>query len=204
MPVDRLTVPEALERLTSAARNGNRAKRRLAQKLATMTPTQLRKVNPETFARLGPDGLKIFAAASRSLRGVAPSAQPVQAGKTEPNSNMLRRKWHFAHPVLKCLVAMAVSGVIGVAAAQLSRPLLNLITAPGREMINDWPVCERIDRSATGCIYRTSSNKLTIDKIVAMTGLSPEIVIAWNGHLDFRFTLPPGALVVVPRHTNNP
>lgn len=70
MPNNPLTIDDALERLTVAARNGNRAKRRLAAKLAAMTPAQLRKVKPEAFARLGPAGLQLFAVASRTMRTV--------------------------------------------------------------------------------------------------------------------------------------
>jgi hypothetical protein len=107
MPNNPLTVDEALDRLTVAARNGNRAKRRLAAKLAGMTPTQLLKVKPEAFARLGPTGLQLFAVASRTMRTVEPAptkpAWPVKqagplafhapAGEVPPCHDGLRRGW---------------------------------------------------------------------------------------------------------------
>lgn len=80
---DHLTITEALLRLTAAARNGNRAKRRLARKLASLTPDQLRRINPEVFVRLGPQGLLLFAAMSKSVRNVASTPAPAKIKETQ-------------------------------------------------------------------------------------------------------------------------
>jgi hypothetical protein len=205
MPVEHLTVEQALERLADAAKSGNRAKRRLANKLARMTAAQLRRVNPAVFARLGPAGLKVFAAASVSLRNLAPALPNFLPAKTEPLLDRLKRKWHFMHPLLKCLVVATVCAVVGVAAAYFSASVLKLIIGQQTEMIADgWPLCEKLDRDHDGCVYRTSSGTLTIDRIHVQTGLSPEDLVTSNPHLDWRFALPRGALIVVPRNISHP
>lgn len=204
MPVEPLTVEQALDRLADAAKNGNRAKRRLAKTLAGMTAAQLRNVNPAVFARLGPAGLKVFAAASADLRNLAPAAPNSQVVKTEPLRGRLKRKWHFMHPLLKCLAVTAVCAAVGVTASYFSASMLKLITGHKTEMIAEgWPLCEKLDRDHDGCVYRTASATLTIDRILAQTGLSLEDLVTSNPHLDFRFALPRGALIVVLR-TSHP
>jgi hypothetical protein len=200
MANEHLTVEQAFDRLADAAKNGNRAKRRLAKKLAGMTAAQLRNVNPAVFARLGPEGLKVFAAASVSLRNLAlvvPNSQPT---KTESLLDRLKRRGRFMHPLLKCLVVAAVYAAVGATAAYFSDPILKLITGHKTEMIAEgWPLCETLDRNHDGCVYRTMSETLTIDRILEQTGLSPADLMTSNPHLDFRFTVPRGALIVVPR-----
>lgn len=71
-------------------------------------------------------------------------------------------------------------------------------------MIGGWPVCRRLDPTADRCIYRTMSDTLTIDRIVAMTGISGSAVVAWNRHLDLRYPLPRGSLVVIPPRRHDP
>lgn len=195
---DHLTVTEALLRLTAAARNGNRAKRRLARKLASLTPGQLRRINPEVFARLGPEGLLLFATMSRNVRDVAATPAPTKIKETRSALESFRRAWHFAHPLLKCLAVTALCGAIGVIAEHLSHPLLETIGGRRTEVIARWPVCARLDSAERNCVYRASSGQLTIDRVVALTGLTPDVVVAANPHLDFRFALPPGSLVVIP------
>lgn len=195
---DHLTVTEALLRLTTAARNGNRAKRRLARKLASLTPDQLRRINPEVFARLGPQGLLLFAALSKSIRDVASTSAPAKSKETGTALEKFRRGWHFAHPLLKCLAVAALCGVIGVITEHLSHPLLETIGGHGTGVVARWPVCARLDFVQRDCVYRASSGQLTIDRVVALTGLMPDAVVAANPHLDFRFALPPGSLIVVP------
>lgn len=198
MLLDNQHLNAALTRLVSAARSGNRAKRRLARKLATMSPQQLQHVDPGTFARLGPEGLKLFAAASRTFRSVAAAPQPIKARRTESAYNELRRRWHFAHPLIKCLMIAMLIGFCGAAAAGLVEAITTAIDHRPKETINGWPTCVRLDHASDGCIYRASSNRLTLAQIEAMTGLSSEIVIAWNTHLDFRFGLSPGTLILIP------
>lgn len=194
---DHLTTAEALQRLVATARNGNRAKRRLIRKLAGMTPAQLRRVNPAVFARLGPDGLPLLASLSASIRNVAATTAPTSAGSTETILAKIRRRWHFTHPLLKCLMVTALCGSLGVIASRLSNPLID---AMGFHKVDNegWPVCKRLDLDERGCIYRASSDTLTIARIVALTGLSPDEVSAANPHLDVRFVLPRGSLIVIP------
>lgn len=195
---DHLTIAEALLRLTTAARNGNRAKRRLARKLASLTPDQLRRVNPEVFARLGPQGLLLFAATSKNIRDVASMPAPAKIKERRAALESFRRSWHFAHPLLKCLAVTALCGVIGVIAERLSNPLLETIGGRRTEFVARWPVCARLEFAKRDCVYRASSDQLTIDRVVALTGLTTDVVAAANPHLDFRFALPPGSLVVIP------
>jgi hypothetical protein len=201
MPVEHLTVEQALERLADAAKSGNRAKRRLANKLAGMTAAQLRNVNPAVFARLGPAGLKVFAAASISLRNLAPAVPNSRPAKAEPLLDRFKREWHFMHPLLKCLAAATVCAAVGVTASYFSASALNLITRHKTEMISEgWPLCEKLDRDHDGCVYRTLSGTLTIDRILEQTGLSTTDLVTSNPHLDFRFAIPRGALIVVPKN----
>jgi hypothetical protein len=202
MPNSALTIDEALDRLTVAARNGNRAKRRLAAKLAAMTPVQLRKVKPEAFARLGPAGLQLFAIASRTMRTVelAPTktARLAKPEKLDGPRVRARRWWHFAHPLAKCLVVMTVCGVLGGAAARLGQAAVDHFVSRQAEMISGWPVCGQLDPAADRCVYRTMSDTLTIDRIVAMTGIPDDVLVASNRHLDLRHSLSRGSLVVIP------
>jgi hypothetical protein len=205
MANEHLTVEQALDRLADAAKSGNRAKRRLAKKLAGMTAAQLRNVNPAVFARLGPAGLKVFAAASVSLRNLAPAVPNSRRAKTEPLLDRLKRRSHFMHPLMKCLAAAAVCAAVGAPAAYFSDPVLKLITGHKTEMIAEgWPLCEKLDRDHDGCVYRTLSGTLTIDRILEQTGLSPADLVTSNPHLDFRFTVPRGALILVPRNMSHP
>ena len=199
MSPDRAALDEALERLNSAARGGNRAKRRLATKLASMTPAQLRRVPPDTFVRLGPDGLRDFAekSQSRNLRGAATESPPPP--KPELLFPRLRRKWHFAHPALKCAVAVALSGTVGIGANFLSERAIDFYHLQNAEKIAGWPKCKRLDRGDWDCVYQTSSDEMTLNRIVSLTHLSPATLAAWNSHLDFRYALPPNSLVVIPR-----
>jgi hypothetical protein len=205
MPNNPLTVDEALDRLTVAAHNGNRAKRRLAAKLAGMTPTQLLKVKPEAFARLGPAGLQLFAVASRTMHtvGSAPT-KPARPVKQDGPVVRVRRWWHFAHPLAKCLLVMTVCGVVGGAAAYLSETAVDYFESRQAEVIGGWPVCQRLDPTADRCVYRTMSDTLTIDRIVVMTGLPHGVIAAWNHHIDFRYFLARGTLVVIPPRQHNP
>jgi hypothetical protein len=189
---DHLTTAEALQRLIAAARNGNRAKRRLIRKLAGMTPVQLSRINPEVFARLGPQGLSLFASLNKSIRNVAPVAAPAPTKRAETIFERSKRRWHFAHPLLKCLTLTALCGVMGMTASRLSNPLLEVVAGRQTEVIAGWPVCERLDLDERGCVYRASSDQLTIDRVVALTGLMPDVVVAANPHLDFRAVLPRG------------
>ncbi|MDI2076150.1 hypothetical protein [Bradyrhizobium sp. Mp27] len=184
--------------MTTAARNGNRAKRRLARKLASLTPDQLRRINPEVFARLGPQGLLLFAALSKNIRDVASTPAPAKVKQTRSGLENVKRSWHFAHPLLKCLAVTALCGVIGVITEHLSHPLLETIGGRRTEVVARWPVCARLDFVERDRVYRASSGQLTIDRVVALTGLTPDVVVAANPHLDFRLALPPGSLVVIP------
>ncbi len=199
MPNNPLTINEALDRLTVAARNGNRAKRRLAANLAGMTPAQLLKVKPEAFARLGPAGLQLFAVATRTMRTVeaAPTKTAWPVKQDGPLVRM-RRWWHFAQPLTKCLLVMTVCGVVGGAAAYLGETAVDYFQSRQTEVIGGWPVCQRLDPTADRCVYRTMSDTLTIDRIVAMTGISGDAVVASNRHLDLRYSLPRGSFVVIP------
>ena len=98
MPLDNQDLDHLLARLASAARSGNRAKRRLARKLATMSPQQLQHVDPDIFARLGPQGLKLFAAASRNFKSVAAAPQPIKVRGSESSQN---RPVSYTHLLLK-------------------------------------------------------------------------------------------------------
>lgn len=205
MPNNPITVDEALDRLAAAASNGNRAKRRLAAELATMTPEQLRKVKPEAFARLGLAGLQLFAVASKSMRTVEP--RPTKTARPAKQDGPLvraRRWWHFAHPLTKCLLVMTVCGGVGGAAAHLGGTAVDYFESHQTEVIGGWPVCRRLDPAADRCVYRALSNTLTIDRIVGMTGIPGDVIVAWNRHLDFRYALPRGSLVVIPPRRHNP
>jgi hypothetical protein len=196
--VDHLTVTEAFQRLAAAAHNGNRARRRLARKLASLPPDQLRRVNPEVFVRLGPQGLLLFALLSKSIRNVVPPPAAATTPKTVSIFEKFTRTWHFAHPLLKCLAVAVLCGGGGLAASRLSHPLHDLIGGHRAEVIAGWPVCERLDLDERGCIYRASSDQLTLGRVATLSGLSPDVVTAANPHLDFRSALPRGALLLIP------
>ncbi|MCP3396907.1 hypothetical protein [Bradyrhizobium sp. CCGB20] len=83
-------------------------------------------------------------------------------------------------------------------ASRLSHPLREVIVGHRAEMIAGWPVCERLAPDERGCVYRASSNQLTLERVAALSGLSPDIVIAANPQLDFRFALPRGSLLLIP------
>ena len=144
MPSNPLTIDEVLDRLTIAARNGNRAKRRLAATLAGMTSAQLLKVKPEAFARLGPAGLQLFAVASRTMRTVetAPTKSAWPAKQNRPLVRM-RRWWHFAQPLKKSLIVMTVCGVLGGAAAYLGETAVDYFESRQTEMIGGCPASRR-------------------------------------------------------------
>jgi len=159
MPLDNQDLDHLLARLASAARSGNRAKRRLARKLATMSPQQLQHVDPDIFARLGPQGLKLFAAASRNFKSVAAAPQPIKVRGSESSQNRLRRRWHFAHPLIKCLVIAILIGLCGVAAAGIVNATKAAIDhRTTKQAANGWPTCVRRDHTSDGCIYRASSS----------------------------------------------
>lgn len=197
MSAERSSLEAVLARLADAARSGNRAKRQLARKLASMSPAQLQTVSPEAFVRLGPEGLKMFASAAADMSDVAPPDLPIR--KSASRLELIASRWHFANPLFKCLAVTVVCGALGVSAASLSRPILNLVAYSAPKEIQGWPICTRLDRGDRGCVYQARSHTLTLDRIATMTRLSPESLVEWNRHIDFRFRVPRGAWVVIPR-----
>lgn len=198
MPHENSNLAEALARLARAAQNGNRAKRRLARKLATMSPEQLRGVNPDVFARLGPSGLTLFAAASRNFKTLASAPQNTRPVNKGTFANWLRRKWHFCNPLIKCVVVATLIGFCGIASRLAFDDAAVGFSGGSRETIDGWPICSRLDMAADGCVYRVSSDRLTLSIIVVDTGISEVNLLAWNKHVDFRFAIPAGSLITIP------
>ncbi|ODT79418.1 MAG: hypothetical protein ABS76_19705 [Pelagibacterium sp. SCN 64-44] len=184
----------ALEHLVKAARNGRRAKARLATALAKLPPEQLRKISPKYFAALGPNGMKLFAGARDSTdSGLLPATKPAVKVKKPP---FVRRL--LALPWVKGVSVALLCILAGVVIEQTGSYAIDAgILEPARTY-QGWPVCRRLDLAGNGCVYWTSSDRFTIEQIVAVTGLVPGTLIEANPHIDFHNQLPKGTMLVVP------
>jgi hypothetical protein len=188
------SLDDALEHLTKAATNGRRVKARLAATLAKLPPEQLRKISPKYFAALGPNGMQLFAQArGHADDGLRPAAPPAgKPGKAPLIRRMLVLPWVKG-------VAVAMTCILGGVATERSVGLVFDAGALETSRIyQGWPVCLRLDLTGRGCVYWTTSDQLTIEQIVAVTGLGPETLIEANPHIDFHYRLPKGTMLVVP------
>jgi hypothetical protein len=198
MPNRYPTHDDILARLARAAQNGNRAKRRLAKKLATMSPDQLRRVSPDTFARLGPRGVALFAAASSDFKTIAVVPQAAPTRKKDTLSRRISRRWHFAHPLIKSVMVAALAGFSGIGCEVAFDFLAKQFDARTSGVIAGWPICPRLDFKANACVYRATSNHLDLLSIEKQTGIAQEILVAWNKHINFGLAVPVGALIAIP------
>lgn len=188
------SLDDALEHLTKAATNGRRAKVRLATALAKLPPEQLRKISPKYFAALGPNGMKLFAGARDSTdSGLLPVTKPAVKVKKPP---FIRRL--LSRPWVKGMSVASLCILAGVVIEQTGSYAIDVgILEPARTY-QGWPVCRRLDLAGDGCVYWTNSDRLTIEQIMIATSLDPEIIVRANPHIDFRYRLPEGAMLVVP------
>jgi hypothetical protein len=184
---------KALKRLVTSAHNGRRAKARLAARLAKMPVEQLRKIDPAVFVALGPNGMKLFAQA----RKTDPGLQPIGKAKPRPGKPSTLRRWRHRPWVMGLSVAV-LCALAGAAVARSGALALDMGLYHPVQRYQDWPICHRLDLAADGCVYRTTSFNLTIEKIMALTGLDPETIVSANPHIDFHYRLDPNTILIVP------
>lgn len=187
------TLGAKLRHLAASADNGRRAKARLAAQLAKMPVAQLRKVDPAVLAALGPDGMKLFALARKTDTGLKP-VERARPGSRKPG-NLSR--WH-RHPWVMGLSVALLCAVAGAAAARSAALAMDSGVFGPVHTYQGWPVCRRLDMASHGCVYRTTSDNLTIEKIMALTRLAAQILVSANPHIDFHYRLSPGTVLIVP------
>lgn len=183
----------ALLHLAKSAKSGRRAKARLAEQLANMSPKRLQTISPEVFVALGPDGMKLFAQSKKNGSGLQPAKPPSPSlNKTSLLQRLSNLPWiRSASITLILITAGAVVGQTGGFAVDAG------LLGPAHTY-QGWPICSRLDLAADGCVYETRSDRLTIERIMAMTGLSAKVVTQSNPHIDFHYRLPAHTLLVVP------
>jgi hypothetical protein len=157
-------------KLRKSKERGRQARSSMIGRLATMSPNEIRKVNPLLIRQLGPSGLAELAHRTRILAG----AQPAAASTKRPS--LVKPSWSEIFRgtvaaaialskrarVLKALVLKIGIGTTGAIALTF---LLHVGTVEIAQLLNPTDPaspCSSLDPLTIDCVYTTQSDRLMI------------------------------------------
>jgi hypothetical protein len=201
-------------KLRKSKERGRKARVSLVNRLATMTPDQLRKVNPILIRQLGPSGLAELADRTRILADTqtaetktstsAPASTKHTWWKTTLGAAksavfVAKRKHLFKTIAQKILVATAVGLLLSFGAH------LAAVVVIG----NDGPtgtvsVCTSLDPWVTDCVYTTQSDTLTAMDAAKYLGESLSQFVMDNPGAPLAWPLAKGTRIHVTRKMFSP
>jgi hypothetical protein len=165
----------SFERLKAKLRNSKarsqKARASLVNRLATMTPEQLRKVSPLLIRQLGPSGLADLADRTRILAGTqaaetkTSSSAPVETKRTwwEMTRDALQTAIHAVKRkhLLKTIAQKILLGTAAALLLSFAAHLVAVLVVGNLGTSATASACSGLDPWVIDCVYITQSDTLT-------------------------------------------
>lgn len=183
-----------------AIREGRDGRAEILDRLAVMPVEKLASVPPSALALLGPGGLGELARRRSDLAGLAPKAASVISRMETAQTRQRKRQETGGSRFSTLWMACAI--IAAALSLDLALPLLQKPSGdPLPRNADEWPRCARLDRLTDGCVYRTGSNRLTLERAADHLAIHPDELKRLNPHLTGLGDrpLPAGSPVVVLR-----
>lgn len=186
--------------------SGEAGRVEIANRLASMTLDELRRVPPWVIVRLGPRGLALLAERSRVIRvrdGGSP--QPASLPRPAPAKSQPKLSWYASlkrrRPLWwECATKMATTTVVGLVVLGIipyaSRGVHTLGTR-----VSEYGECGQLDRWTGDCGYVAGSSGLSLAMAAERLALPAAMLAAANPTLDLNRPLLTGTLIRVPRRS---
>ena len=199
-------------KLRESKERGRKARASLVNRLATMTPDQLRKVNPILIRQLGPSGLAELANRSRIFVGMqtaeTSTGAPVSTKRTwwatirgavKTAIHVVKRKHLFKTIAQKILVATALGLLLSIGAH-----LAAVVLVGDHGPTGPASACSSLDLWVTDCVYTTQSDTLTAMDAARYLGEPLSQFVMDNPGAPLAWPLPKGTRIRVTRKLFSP
>ncbi len=195
-----------LRRLRQRRASGDAGRVEIANRLASMTLDELRRVPPWVIVRLGPRGLALLTERSRVIRvkdGGSP--QPVSLPRPAPVKSLPKLSWYAGLKRRRPLwwesaTKMATAIVVGLVVLGTFPYAMRGVRTLGTPA-SEHGECGQLDRWTGNCIYVVGSSGLSLAMAAEDLSLPAATLAAANPTLDLNRSLRPGTPIFVPRRS---